>query len=510
MAQSIHVVDLFAGPGGLAEGFASLPGSRGRAFKIALSVEKEATAFKTLRLRSFFRQFGGSAPHAYYDYLARRISLEELQRKHKSEWAAACEETHQLELGAGGTNAIFDPLLDQVARDSQGLSVLVGGPPCQAYSLVGRARNKGVAGYIASEDPRHFLYREYIRILKRLQPAIFVMENVKGILSSSIDGDPIFDRVLADLRSAGRSSDSYRLVRLAPDDSASGYVIKSEFHGVPQTRHRVIVVGIRADIARNLPDLDYSLGPKAAPPTVADVLAGMPILRSGLSKGEDSGERWSAVAADACADAARACSRMEGVGRVLAGRLTNVSTIISKTGKGMKRSSSAVTKPGDSQLADWLLDPRLEQLPNHETRGHMPADLARYAFVAAFAEQWQRSPRADEFPVELAPAHGNWKSGKFVDRFRAQRWGAPSSTITSHISKDGHYFIHPDPGQCRSLTVREAARLQTFPDNYFFEGNRTAQFVQVGNAVPPLLARQIAEVVANILGVGLGERRTAA
>ena len=342
------------------------------------------------------------------------------------------------------------------------------------------------------------------------------MENVKGILSSSVNGDPIFDRVLADLRSAGGSSDSYRLVRLAPADSASGYVIKSEFHGIPQTRHRVIVVGIRADVANTLPDLDFTLGQKAASPTVADVLAGMPILRSGLSKGEDSGERWSAVAADACAAAARACSLTDGASRVLAGRLIDVSFVISKTGEGMKRVSSAVTKPGNSQLADWLLDPRLGELPNHETRGHMPADLARYAFVAAFAEKWQRSPRAEEFPVELAPAHGNWKSGKFVDRFRAQRWDAPSSTITSHISKDGHYFIHPDPRQCRSLTVREAARLQTFPDNYFFEGKRTAQFVQVGNAVPPLLARQIAELVYKVLGQqnaaseGLGKFRDVA
>lgn len=499
MAQSILVVDLFAGPGGLAEGFASVPGASGPAFKIALSVEKEATAFKTLRLRSFFRQFGDSAPQAYYDYLARRISLDQLQHKHPAQWAVACAETYQLELGRAGTNEIFDPLLDQVAQESKGISVLVGGPPCQAYSLVGRARNKGVAGYIASEDHRHFLYREYIRILNRLKPAIFVMENVKGILSSSVDGNPIFDRVLADLQSAGGSSDSYRLVRLAPADSASGYVIKSEFHGVPQTRHRVIVVGIRADLAKGLPDLDFTLGQKAAPPTVADVLAGMPLLRSGLSKGEDSGERWSAVAAESCATASEACSRMDGASRVLAERLTDVSALISKTGREMKRASTVVTKPINSRLADWLVDPRLEHLPNHETRGHMSADLARYAFVAAFAEQWKRSPRADEFPVELAPAHGNWKSGKFVDRFRAQRWDAPSSTITSHISKDGHYFIHPDPSQCRSLTVREAARLQTFPDNYLFEGNRTAQFVQVGNAVPPLLAHQIAELVYRIL-----------
>jgi len=129
----------------------------------------------------------------------------------------------------------------------------------------------------------------------------------------------------------------------------------------------------------------------------------------------------------------------------------------------------------------------------------MTSDLARYAFVATFAKVNDRSPKASEFPPGLAPSHANWETGKFADRFRAQLADFPSSTITSHISKDGHYFIHPDPLQCRSLTVREAARLQTFPDNYLFEGNRTEQYVQVGNAVPPLLANRIAAAVHQLL-----------
>jgi len=129
----------------------------------------------------------------------------------------------------------------------------------------------------------------------------------------------------------------------------------------------------------------------------------------------------------------------------------------------------------------------------------MDQDIERYGFAAAFAEVHGRSPRARDFPDGLAPEHENWGSGKFVDRFKVQRFDAPSSTITSHLAKDGHYFIHPDPLQLRSLTVREAARLQTFPDNYFFEGSRGKQFQQVGNAVPPWLAHQIAEVVYGIL-----------
>lgn len=156
---------------------------------------------------------------------------------------------------------------------------------------------------------------------------------------------------------------------------------------------------------------------------------------------------------------------------------------------------------GINELDKWYTDNRLTKWLNHESRGHMREDLRRYVYASQFALSSGKSPKGpkDFFLQSLKPKHKNWESGKFADRFRVQLWDRPSTTITSHISKDGHYFIHPDPRQARSLTVREAARLQTFPDNYFFQGNRTQQFHQVGNAVPPLLSRKIALIIEQCL-----------
>lgn len=504
MSQQFKTVDLFAGPGGLAEGFASVRGADGaRPYQIALSVEKEPSAFATLRLRALFRQFS-EPPKSYYEYLAGDISREELIYRYPVEWQAACEETAMLELGTAQATDWLNPVLDSIAINAEDGTILIGGPPCQAYSLVGRARNRGKVGYDPASDQRHFLYEEYIRILKRLQPVAFVMENVKGMLSAKVDGESMIDKIVDDLKAAGGKPDSYVLVPLVADQGSGHvrHIIRSENFRIPQARHRVILMGIRADIFRGAGmrmEAPPALRSHPARSTVASVLAGMPQLRSGLSKSPDGSEQWKRAAVKAFEDAVTASRDDGGWLAEVAKRLSDHGKQIAAAEELPPRSSTMVAAVRDNFLGAWLCDERLPVLPNHETRGHMEGDLARYAFAATFAEVFGRSPKADEYPRGLAPNHRNWNSGKFSDRFRVQTWDAPSTTVTSHISKDGHYFIHPDPLQCRSLTVREAARLQTFPDNYYFEGNRTQQYVQVGNAVPPLLARQIGELLLGIL-----------
>src|ERR1700738_3822640 len=196
----IPVIDLFAGPGGLGEGFSALRGPRGsRVFKIGLSIEKDTLAHRTLLLRSFFRQFDHhTIPDEYYSCVRAEIGLEDLFKKYPHEAKLAKKEAICAELGKHDWKEIDDQITAAIGQSRDW--VLIGGPPCQAYSLVGRSRMRRKNPRKFRKDKRHLLYREYLRIIAAHRPPVFVMENVKGMLSSKFQRDPIIDKILADLR----------------------------------------------------------------------------------------------------------------------------------------------------------------------------------------------------------------------------------------------------------------------------------------------------------------------
>jgi DNA (cytosine-5)-methyltransferase 1 len=569
-AASIPVIDLFAGCGGLGEGFSRYAEFSGDDFNytVRLSIEKEPAAVQTLQLRAFFRQFReGCVPEAYYDYI-RSTDPSEKERliaelQSRPEWRRAIVEVWKKTLGASGDGAFFK-LHQRIKRRINGAErwVLLGGPPCQAYSVVGRARRLGGESDLRLDlseaelrqrklarndlffrDEKHTLYTEYLEIVALHQPPIFVMENVKGILSSKLPAEhegarsteKIFNRIVKDLADPWQAIGDEKLPKgweavadkavvngaprgyalysfsepprqLSGDNEPGDYLIKAELHGVPQERHRVILLGVREDIDA----VPWPLKPREHKVSVQQVIGHLPPLRSGRSgrakgsrrnKKVDSFETWADAVGSAVSEGAvRAIEsdhlrkRLKEVQSTLPRNLTRGGAFIPWDRKGAS---------GD-ELERWLSDGRLNGVIQHETREHMDEDFGRYIFAAVYAELFKSSPKLRHFPEELLPNHKSvYKAGleavrstTFADRFRVQVAERPSTTIMAHIRRDGHYYIHYDPHQCRSLTVREAARLQTFPDNYHFSGNRTEQYEQIGNAVPPYLAVQLAEVVA--------------
>lgn len=501
--MSIPVVDLFAGPGGLGEGFSSVFDDDGdRVFKTVLSIEMEEYAHQTLTLRSFYRQFKkGEAPEEYYDVLRNKLSDEELYLLYPKEAEFAKNEAKNAKLGYGEDSVkpeVVDGWINDALNEEKDW-ILTGGPPCQAYSVVGRSRRQEKI-LDADKDERVDLYKQYLRIIKAHRPSIFVMENVKGMLSARSKTNSIFEKIMEDLKRPGYKI--FSLVREPREDlfgdpvfEPEDFIIRCEEYGIPQTRHRVILLGIRDDFYKEPPEILHPQ-PKVS---ISEVIDDLPPIRSGLSKQVDLWDNWVKKVNEITSN-----GMMSSISGEVSAEIKNSVDKMRKpqNGSGDEFVAARANSKIVSYKPKWFHDEKIGGVPNHKSRGHMGSDLHRYLFVSAFGKVNNRSPKLKDFPEKLLPAHKNVKEAlktkKFADRFRVQLQKKPSKTITSHISKDGHYYIHYDPKQCRSLTVREAARVQTFPDNYYFCGPRTAQYIQVGNAVPPLLAKKISEIVLKI------------
>lgn len=508
-AAALPVIDLFAGPGGLGEGFSAFRIGDSPGFDVRLSIEKDAIACATLTLRKLFRQFERPPPELQA-YFAGKAPLSEALSAYPVQAERAREAVWQAELGRVSPRSVAGRVRDRLGGASEW--VLLGGPPCQAYSIAGRSRMRTTRPDF-ERDERHFLYREYLRIVAAHEPAVFVLENVKGLLTSRHGGSRIVTRILDDLSMPGkaigvgsRDSHSYRLYALGQrqatlpwveEDPQDGeeFLVKAEEFGIPQTRHRIFIVGVRSDIPgrpsalQRLPEI-----------SAGSVLSDLPSIRSRLSREEDSFDCWRQAV-----KAIHDYDWMSASDSKLTGAAKEIRRILAALGSTSLEPGGAYLhhNGAPAALASWYRH-NAHGLTHHESRAHMRSDLHRYMFAAVFGKLHARSPEIQDFPRELRPAHNNitkaLDSGEmFNDRFRVQLQDRPSTTITSHIHKDGHYYIHYDPFQCRSLTVREAARLQTFPDNYYFEGSRTDQYHQIGNAVPPLLAREIARIVHDLL-----------
>lgn len=404
----LNVIDLFSGAGGLTEGF------RAKDINIVSHVEMDKAACMTLETReAFYYLSKKNRQNEYASYLYGNISRDELL---SSIPKSILNKVIHSEISEKSLPDIFN----QIDINSNNLHIngIIGGPPCQAYSTIGRARNEK----IKKIDKRIYLYKHYITFLEKYKPDFFIFENVKGLLSfRDTDDNLLLPKILDELNNV---------------DSPNFYntqfqIINSADYGVPQKRERLFIFGCRSNF-RNLDFFNSLLSYRELPPSVNNLFRDMPKLHSGETK-----NAYSSI------------------------------------------------KP--TQFVSKHL--RTEQFPLSQNicRQNNENDLNIYKIVAK-EKKLNRNVRYCDLPKQLIT---HKKANIFLDRFKAIDGEHHSHTIVAHIAKDGHYYIHPDVKQNRSITVREAARIQTFPDNYFFENTRTAAFRQIGNAVPPYLARKL-------------------
>ena len=414
MKNSVYI-EIFAGAGGLAEGFLR------NGFMPLVHIEMNRHASCTLKTRLAFhhlKRTGGI--NLYNEYITGKITREELYENIPE---GIINSVLTAEIREDNIEKIFREIEKRMFEAGVSkINVLAGGPPCQAYSLVGRARDP----YRMQYDKRNYLYRLYARFLMRFKPDIFVFENVPGLLSAG--KGKLWEDVKKYFREAGYEVD-YR-------------VLNAHDFGVLQNRKRIIVMGWQKNLDYEYPH--FEIDEEVSKYRAGDILDDLPPLQPG-----EKFYTW-----------------------------------------------EYLKEPGE-YLRKYKIRSNEDILTLHIARGHNKRDREIYKF---YIEKWfkeKRRPEYDELPEHLK-THRNRKS--FTDRFKVVAPDlAYSQTITAHLAKDGHYFIHPDIKQLRSISVREAARLQSFPDNFYFEGPMTAMFRQIGNAVPPLMAEKIAEKIKEMV-----------
>ena len=442
----MKVVDLFAGAGGLSEGFYQA------GFSINASIDNNSHCINTLKSRALFRYYESIDKEKDYFSAIKEKSIKERLELFDllSSEGKISEKIESIDL-----SNTYDPkVLKSIKKIAGKPDFIVGGPPCQAYSLMNTKARKN------AKDSRHILFKNYLHIIDQLQPKMFLFENVVGMTSTVIDGKNIIQLFENDLK---KMKTQYTLISKRDDTLFSNlsykrkdYIYNMSSYGLPQNRKRFILIAVRNDIYNktNTDLLSDTLfkAPTSETNTVKDAIHDLPKLFLKTKRGED----------------------------------------IFLNEKSNKRRMSLYARS--------LMNSEIKGTFNHKARTQMKEDLARYRYLAKLPKDERASNTLQllkEKMPKLLPKHKNLSS--FVDRFKVQYRENIGSTVMAHISKDGHYYIHYDHEQNRSLTVREAARLQGFPDDYFFEGPRTEQFKMVGNAVPPFFIKQLAKNIMDII-----------
>lgn len=415
--KSLRFLDLFAGAGGLSEGFIRA------GFTPVAHIEADEAACFSLKTRAAYHWLKKSNQlERYNDYLFGRMTRKDLYDLVPPEHILS---VINCEIKENSLPEIFNKI--DILLKGQKLNLIIGGPPCQAYSLAGRARDKnGMKG-----DKRNYHYVYYAKFLKRYEPKYFVFENVLGLLSAVDKNNSLYiDAMTNEFRDAGYET----VVK----------VLTASDYGVLQKRKRVILVGNKSGRSDFFP-----LPDKWKPNVTAnEVLKDLPFIKAGE-------------------------------GSVAPAKL-------------------------NQYTGGYLFDAGIrnsEWVTLHTARPQTEQDLEIYRIAISQWDKHNKRLHYYNLPDTLK-THKNQKS--FTDRFKVVAADLPvSHTVVAHIAKDGHYYIHPDIKQNRSLTPREAARFQTFPDDYFFESisektGRTAAFRQIGNAVPVLLAQKVAEKLLEI------------